>query len=224
MAELTVIRWRDIPMQVLARGEAARARALLPDRFQEAVDAAAMVAGLIGSDDYTEQMRMDARACGDDLQHEVDTETVQILSEWDEDLLKATIRSGGVEAERRRSPVGRRWVAETVVSSATREVVIGSGRPFVVIGERINPTGRRKLAEEMKAGDFSTVVADTGAQVAAGAHMLDVNAGIPLADEPTILAETVELVQSLTDLPLSIDSSIVAALEAGLAVYQGKPS
>ena len=89
---------------------AARARALLPDRFQEAVDAAAMVAGLIGSDDYTEQMRMDARACGDDLQHEVDTETVQILSEWDEDLLKATIRSGGVEAERR-SPVGRalRW-------------------------------------------------------------------------------------------------------------------
>ena len=75
----------------------------------------------------------------------------------------------------------------------------------------------------MKAGDFSTVVADTGAQVAAGAHMLDVNAGIPLADEPTILAETVELVQSLTDLPLSIDSSIVAALEAGLAAYQGKP-
>ena len=96
VAELTIIRWRDIPMQVLARGEGGTsARALLPDRFQEAVDAAAMVAGLIGSDDYTEQMRMDARACGDDLQHEVDTETVQILSEWDEDLLKSTIRSGG---------------------------------------------------------------------------------------------------------------------------------
>ena len=114
-------------------------------------------------------------------------------------------------------------MAETVVSSATREVVIGTGRPFVIIGERINPTGRKKLAEEMKAGDFTTVVADTQAQVAAGAHMLDVNAGIPLADEPAILAETVKLVQSLTDVPLSIDSSIVAALEAGLAVYQGKP-
>jgi hypothetical protein len=98
VAELTVIRWRDIPMQVLARGGGATSvRALLPDRFQEAVDAAAMVAGLIGSDDYTEQMRMDTRECGDDLQHEVDTETVRILSEWDEDLLKATIRSGGVQ-------------------------------------------------------------------------------------------------------------------------------
>jgi 5-methyltetrahydrofolate--homocysteine methyltransferase len=114
-------------------------------------------------------------------------------------------------------------VAETVVSSGTREVVIGTGRPFVIIGERINPTGRKRLAEEMKAGDFTTVIADTQAQVAAGAHMLDVNAGIPLADEPAILAETVRLVQSLTDVPLSIDSSIVAALEAGLAVYQGKP-
>ncbi len=114
-------------------------------------------------------------------------------------------------------------MTDTVLSSATREVVIGSGRPFVVIGERINPTGRTKLAEEMKAGDFSTVIADVAAQVAAGAHMLDVNAGIPLADEPAILAETVKLVQTLTDVPLSIDSSIVAALEAGLAVYQGKP-
>ena len=114
-------------------------------------------------------------------------------------------------------------MSDTVLSSATREVVIGSGRPFVIIGERINPTGRKKLAEEMKAGDYSTVVADTHAQVAAGAHMLDVNAGIPLADEPRILAETVRLVQSLTDLPLSIDSSIVDALEAGLAAYQGKP-
>ena len=114
-------------------------------------------------------------------------------------------------------------MAETVVNSATREVVIGTGRPFVIIGERINPTGRKRLAEEMKAGDFTSVIADTQAQVAAGAHMLDVNAGIPLADEPAILAETVKLVQSLTDVPLSIDSSIVAALQAGLAVYQGKP-
>jgi 5-methyltetrahydrofolate--homocysteine methyltransferase len=114
-------------------------------------------------------------------------------------------------------------MTDTVVSSATREVVIGSGRPFVIIGERINPTGRKKLADEMKAGDYSTVIVDALAQVEAGAQMLDVNAGIPLADEPAILAETVQLVQSLTDVPLSIDSSIVAALEAGLAVYQGKP-
>jgi 5-methyltetrahydrofolate--homocysteine methyltransferase len=114
-------------------------------------------------------------------------------------------------------------MTETVVASATKTVRIGFERPFCVIGERINPTGRRKLAAEMAAGDFSTVEADTLAQVAAGASMLDVNAGIPLADEPAVLARTIELVQSLTDLPLSIDSSIVAALEAGLAVYQGRP-
>jgi 5-methyltetrahydrofolate--homocysteine methyltransferase len=114
-------------------------------------------------------------------------------------------------------------VTLTVIGSATREVVIGDDRPFVIIGERINPTGRKLLAEEMKAGDFSRVERDTIAQVEAGAHMLDVNAGIPLADEPAILARTIQLVQSLTDLPLSIDSSIVEALEAGLAVYQGKP-
>src|SRR5512132_664184 len=114
-------------------------------------------------------------------------------------------------------------MTDTVVSSATREVVIGFERPFCIIGERINPTGRKKLAAEMAAGDFSTVEVDALAQVAAGAHMLDVNAGIPLADEPAILAETIKLVQSLTDVPLSIDSSIVAALEAGLGVYEGKP-
>ena len=114
-------------------------------------------------------------------------------------------------------------MTHTVVSSATRETVIGSDRPFVIIGERINPTGRKKLAAEMAAGDFSTVIGDVAAQVEAGAHMLDVNAGIPLADEPAILADTIKLVQSLTDLPLSLDSSIVAALEAGLAVYEGKP-
>ena len=113
-------------------------------------------------------------------------------------------------------------MTETVLSSAGREWVIGPDRPFTIIGERINPTGRKLLAAEMKAGDFSRVEADALAQVAAGAHMLDVNAGIPLADEPAILAETVQLVQSLTDVPLSIDSSIVEALEAGLAVYQGK--
>ncbi len=113
-------------------------------------------------------------------------------------------------------------MTRTVISSATREVVIGGDRPFVIIGERINPTGRKLLAEEMRAGDFSRVERDVMAQVEAGAHMLDVNAGIPLADEPAILAHTVRLVQSLTDLPLSLDSSVVEALEAGLAAYQGK--
>ena len=113
-------------------------------------------------------------------------------------------------------------MTKTVVSSATKEVVIGFDQPFVMIGERINPTGRKLLSEEMSKGDFSRVEQDTLAQVAAGAHMLDVNAGIPLADEPKILAETIKLVQSLTDVPLSIDSSIVAALQAGLEVYQGK--
>jgi 5-methyltetrahydrofolate--homocysteine methyltransferase len=113
-------------------------------------------------------------------------------------------------------------MTETVVSSATRELVIGFDRPFVLIGERINPTGRKIMAEEMKVGDYSRVQSDALAQVAAGAHMLDVNAGIPLADEPRILAEAIQLVQSLTDVPLSIDSSIIDALEAGLAVYQGK--
>lgn len=113
-------------------------------------------------------------------------------------------------------------MTETVVSSAKKEWVIGFERPFTVIGERINPTGRKMLAQEMAAGDFSRVEADAVAQVKAGAHMLDVNAGIPLADEPKILADTVELVQSLVDVPLCIDSSIIKALESGLSVYQGK--
>ncbi len=114
-------------------------------------------------------------------------------------------------------------MTETVLSSATREVAIGFGRPFVMIGERINPTGRKLLTEEMKAGDFSRVEADAVAQVEAGAQMLDVNAGIPLADEPALLARAIQLVQSVTDVPLSIDSSIIEALEAGISVYQGKP-
>lgn len=114
-------------------------------------------------------------------------------------------------------------MTDTLVSSGTREVVIGFDRPFVLIGERINPTGRKRLAAEMAAGDFSTVLADAVAQVEAGAHMLDVNAGIPLADEPGILAQAVKLVQSVTDVPLCIDSSIVEALDAAIPVYQGKP-
>ena len=113
-------------------------------------------------------------------------------------------------------------MTETVVTSPGREVRIGFDRPFVIIGERINPTGRKILSEEMARGDYSRVEADAMAQVEAGAHMLDVNAGVPLADEPAMLADIVRLVQSITDVPLSIDSSIVAALESGLSVYQGK--
>ena len=113
-------------------------------------------------------------------------------------------------------------MTNTVISSATREHIIGPDQPFTIIGERINPTGRKVLAEEMKAGDFSRVESDALAQVAAGAQMLDVNAGIPLADEPALLAQAIKLVQAITDVPLSIDSSIIEALEAGLAVYQGK--
>lgn len=113
-------------------------------------------------------------------------------------------------------------MTETVISSNTQTVIIGPDRPFTVIGERINPTGRKKLAEEMAAGNFERVRQDALAQVAVGAHVLDMNAGIPLADEPAILAEAIRLVQSIIDVPISIDSSVVAALESGLAVYQGK--
>ena len=113
-------------------------------------------------------------------------------------------------------------MTKTIVSYATKEVAIGLDQPFVIIGERINPTGRKLLSEEMSKGDFSRVEQDTLAQVAAGAHMLDVNAGIPLADEPKILADSIKLVQSLTDVPLSIESSIVAAHQAGLEDNLGK--
>lgn len=113
-------------------------------------------------------------------------------------------------------------MVQTIISSASKEVVISHEAPFVIIGERINPTGRKLLAAEMKEGNLSRVEADALAQVAAGAHVLDINAGIPLADEPKILAQTIEFVQSLTDVPLAIDSSMVAALEAGLSAYKGK--
>jgi 5-methyltetrahydrofolate--homocysteine methyltransferase len=112
---------------------------------------------------------------------------------------------------------------ETVLESKTQTVIVGPGRPFVIIGERINPTGRKALAAEMAAGDLSRVRTDAIAQVEAGAHVLDVNAGVPMADEPALMVEAIKLVQSLVDVPISIDSSVVAALEAGLAVVQGKP-
>ncbi|MFK8035896.1 MAG: methyltetrahydrofolate cobalamin methyltransferase [Hyphomicrobiales bacterium] len=118
-------------------------------------------------------------------------------------------------------------MTRTIVASATKEVVIGFDQKFCVIGERINPTGRKKLAAEMQAGNFETVKADALAQVAAGATMLDVNAGVtsvdPNATEPALLVQTLEVVQELVDVPLSIDSSVTAAIEAGLKVAKGRP-
>ena len=111
---------------------------------------------------------------------------------------------------------------KTLISSKTKEVIIGSDQPFVIIGERINPTGRKLLAEEMKAGNLERVREDALSQVAAGAQMLDVNAGVPLADEPKILADSIKLIQEITDVPLCIDSSIVEALKRGLEAYEGK--
>jgi 5-methyltetrahydrofolate--homocysteine methyltransferase len=110
----------------------------------------------------------------------------------------------------------------TVLSSATKSITIGHDQPFCIIGERINPTGRKKFQEQLRAGDLSAIELDVHAQVAAGATMLDVNMGAPLIDEPVVLAQAVRLIQSLTDLPLCIDSSVVEALEAGLAAYEGK--
>jgi 5-methyltetrahydrofolate--homocysteine methyltransferase len=111
---------------------------------------------------------------------------------------------------------------ETILSSAEQSVTIGPDRPVCIIGERINPTGRKILAAEMAAGDLERVGSDALAQVDAGAAVLDVNAGIPMVDEPALLAEVVQLVQSITDVPLSIDSSVVGALARGLEVYEGK--
>ena len=111
---------------------------------------------------------------------------------------------------------------ETVLRSATKEVVIGHGRRFCLIGERINPTGRRIFQEQLRAGDLSAIERDVKAQVEGGADVLDVNMGVPLTDEPELLAKAITMVQELTDLPICIDSSVVEALEAGLAVYQGR--
>ncbi len=112
---------------------------------------------------------------------------------------------------------------ETTLHSKTKTVIISPEHPFVMIGERINPSGRKKLGAEMAAGDFSRVRRDAETQTAAGAQVLDVNAGFPMGDEPTMLVTAIKIVQEVTDVPLSIDSSVVEALEAALAVYQGKP-
>jgi 5-methyltetrahydrofolate--homocysteine methyltransferase len=111
---------------------------------------------------------------------------------------------------------------DTVVHSPSRTVVIGPDRPFCVIGERINPTGRKVFQKQLQQGDLSQLEVDTAQQVAGGADMLDVNVGDPLADEIELMRSAVPLVQGLTDLPLCIDSSVIEALEAGLSAYQGK--
>ena len=110
----------------------------------------------------------------------------------------------------------------TVLSSATNTVTMGHDLPFVIIGERLNPTGRKLFQEKLRADDLSTINIDVADQVAGGCDMLDVNMGVPLTDEPALLARAIKLVQSLTDLPICIDSSVIEALDAGLAVYEGK--
>jgi 5-methyltetrahydrofolate--homocysteine methyltransferase len=111
---------------------------------------------------------------------------------------------------------------DTVLQSRSRTVTIGPEQPFCIIGERINPTGRKRFAEELRGGDLSAVVVDTEAQAEAGADVLDVNAGIPLVDEAELLQQMLTTIQANTDLPLCIDSSVIEALEAGLSVYEGK--
>ena len=111
---------------------------------------------------------------------------------------------------------------DTVLQSRSRTVTIGPEQPFCIIGERINPTGRKRLAEELRGGDLSTVALDTHAQVEAGADVLDVNAGIPLVDEAELLSKMLTTIQAESDIPLCIDSSVIEALEAGLSVYEGK--
>jgi 5-methyltetrahydrofolate--homocysteine methyltransferase len=110
----------------------------------------------------------------------------------------------------------------SILRSATKEVVIGHDVPFVIIGERINPTGRKKFQEQLRAGDLSQIEIDVQQQVEGGADVLDVNMGVPLTDEPDLLSRAIKLVQTKTDLPICIDSSVIEALEAGLKAYEGK--
>ena len=110
----------------------------------------------------------------------------------------------------------------TVVKSAKKTVTIGHDQPFCIIGERINPTGRKKFQEQLRAGDLTAIHKDVADQVAGGCDMLDVNMGVPLTDEPVLLSKAIKLIQTLTDLPICIDSSIIEALQAGLEAYEGK--
>ena len=110
----------------------------------------------------------------------------------------------------------------TVLASASKEVVIGDDQPFCIIGERINPTGRKLFQDQLRSDDLSRIEIDVAQQVAGGAMVLDVNMGAALADEVGLMTKAVKMVQALTDLPLCIDSSMIEALEAGLSAYEGK--
>ena len=110
----------------------------------------------------------------------------------------------------------------TVVQSASKTVTIGRDQPFVIIGERINPTGRKKFQELLRAGDLSTIAVDVESQIKGGADMLDVNMGVPLTDEPALLSKAIKMIQGMTDMPICIDSSVIEALQAGLEAYEGK--
>ncbi|MBV8956822.1 MAG: dihydropteroate synthase [Solirubrobacterales bacterium] len=111
---------------------------------------------------------------------------------------------------------------DTVLRSRSKTVTIGAEQPFCIIGERINPTGRKTFAEELREGNLETVTQDALGQVQAGADMLDVNAGIPLVDEPELLKSMLRTAQEAVDVPICIDSSVVEALEAGLSIYEGR--
>jgi len=111
---------------------------------------------------------------------------------------------------------------DTVLQSRSRTVTIAIDKPFCIIGERINPTGRKAFAQELRDGNLDQVIEDADAQIAMGADMLDVNAGIPLVDEAELLAKMIRLLQAHTEIPLCIDSSVIEALEAGLDAYEGK--
>ncbi len=110
----------------------------------------------------------------------------------------------------------------TVLTSPGQTVTIGHDQPFCIIGERINPTGRKKFQLQLREGDLSAIEKDVHDQIAGGANVLDVNMGVPLTDEPVLLAKAITLIQSITDTPICIDSSIIEALQAGLETYQGK--
>ena len=121
-------------------------------------------------------------------------------------------------------------MTKTIVESSNRTVVIGFDEPFCIIGERINPTGRKKLAMELEAENFDTVVKDAIEQVKAGANILDVNAGVvynsnpnPNETEPVLMKKLIELVQDTVEVPLCIDSSVPGALEEGLKAAKGRP-
>ena len=110
----------------------------------------------------------------------------------------------------------------TVLSSPGQTVTIGHDQPFCIIGERINPTGRKKFQLQLREGNLSAIEKDVADQIAGGANVLDVNMGVPLTDEPALLSKAITLIQSITDMPICIDSSIIEALQAGLETYQGK--